>query len=275
LDLKKFGIRALVTIVFGPFVLYCAWKGGYLFLTLVTSLVVLGVNEFYGLAVQKVTKPERVVGTLASSALCVIVFFFGVEYVWLVIAIALFLLGTSELFRNQLNPILNLATNLMGMFYVAFSLCFLILIREIPRETNLDYSQGGRIMILVFLAIWVCDTMAYVLGSQLGRHKLFERVSPNKTVEGTILGFVFAVVTGYICQLTFLNDMRLMDVLAVSVICGSVGQVSDLLESLLKRDAKVKDSSNLIPGHGGILDRFDSEILAAPAVYLYLKFVAF
>lgn len=244
-------------------------------MTLVTSLVVLGVNEFYGLAVQKVTKPERVVGTLASSALCVIVFFFGVEYVWLVIAIALFLLGTSELFRNQLNPILNLATNLMGMFYVAFSLCFLILIREIPRETNLDYSQGGRIMILVFLAIWVCDTMAYVLGSQLGRHKLFERVSPNKTVEGTILGFVFAVVTGYICQLTFLNDMRLMDVLAVSVICGSVGQVSDLLESLLKRDAKVKDSSNLIPGHGGILDRFDSEILAAPAVYLYLKFVAF
>lgn len=275
MDLKKFGVRALVTVIFGPFILFCAWEGGYLFLALVTSLATLGVHEFYALSVQKVTHPERILGVTLSAALCITVFFGGVSSAWIVFAAAVFLLGSYELFRNEVAPILNLATTLMGILYVAFSFSFLILIRELPGEFNLNYSQGGQIVILVFLAIWVCDTMAYVLGSQFGRHKLFERVSPNKTVEGTVLGFLFAVALAYVCHLTFLSYMRLLDVLVIGVICGSVGQVSDLLESLLKRDARVKDSSNLIPGHGGILDRFDSEILAAPAVYVYLKFVAF
>ncbi len=275
MDLKKFGVRALVTVVFGPFILFCAWKGGYLFLALVTSLVILGVYEFYGLAVQKVTNPERVLGVMLSAALCIIVFFGGVSSAWIIFAAAIFFLGSYELFRNEVAPILNLAATLMGILYVAFSLSFLILIRELPGEINLKYNQGGQIVILFFLAIWLCDTMAYILGSQFGRHKLFERVSPNKTVEGTVLGFLFAVGVAYVCQQTFLSYMRLLDALTIGAICGSVGQVSDLLESLLKRDARVKDSSNLIPGHGGILDRFDSEILAAPAVYVYLKFVAF
>jgi phosphatidate cytidylyltransferase len=275
LDLRKLGVRALVTVVFGPFILYCAWQGGYLFLALVTSLVMLGVHEFYGLAVQKVANPERILGVTLSAALCITVFFGGASSAWIVFVAAVFFLGSYELFRNEVAPILNLAATLMGILYVAFSLSFLILIRELPWELGFDYHRGGQIMILFFLAIWVCDTMAYLLGSQFGRRKLFERVSPNKTVEGTVLGFLFAMGAAYVCQLTFLSYMRLLDALTIGAICGSVGQVSDLLESLLKRDARVKDSSNLIPGHGGILDRFDSEILAAPAVYVYLKFAAF
>lgn len=275
MDLKKFAVRALVTVIFAPFILFCAWKGGYIFLVLVTSLVILGVNEFYALSAQKATHPEKIIGTIASAALCLTMFFWGASNAWLVFAAAVILLGAYELFRNQVGPILNLAATLMGILYVAFSLSFLILIRELPREIALEYRQGGQIMIAVFLAIWMSDTMAYVLGSQFGKHKLFERVSPNKTVEGTILGFLFAVGVAWVCQLTFLGYMKLVHVLAIGVICGSVGQVSDLLESLLKRDAGVKDSSNLIPGHGGILDRFDSEILAAPVVYVYLRFVVF
>ncbi|HEX9653277.1 MAG TPA: phosphatidate cytidylyltransferase [bacterium] len=275
MDLKKFGIRALVTIVFGPFILFCAWKGSYLFLALVTSLVVLGAGEFYGLAVKKVTNPQRILGMVASAALCLSLFFYATHYLWLVFAVLVFFSGTYELFRNAVNPILNIAATLMGVLCVALPLSFLLLIRELPNQFNFDYRHGGQIVILVFLTIWVCDTMAYVLGSQFGKHKLFERASPNKTIEGTLCGFLSAVTVAWVCQQTFLSHMRLVDVLVIGVISGSVGQMSDLLESLLKRDAGVKDSSNLIPGHGGILDRFDSEILVAPAVYVYLKLVVF
>ena len=114
-----------------------------------------------------------------------------------------------------------------------------------------------------------------MLGSKFGKHKLFPRVSPNKTVEGTAFGFFFALLTAYISQLTFLPEISLVDALVIGVICGSFGQASDLIESLFKRDAGVKDASNLIPGHGGVLDRFDSEILVAPVVYFYLRFVVF
>ncbi|RMF57151.1 MAG: phosphatidate cytidylyltransferase [Calditrichaeota bacterium] len=185
------------------------------------------------------------------------------------------LLLLYELFRNAVGPILNVATTLMGVFYVAFTLGFLLLVRELPGQVGVGYNVGGLVVILIFLAIWICDSAAYILGSRLGRHKLFERVSPNKTVEGTAFGFLFALLTAYVCQKTFLAELPLVHALAIGGICGSVGQLSDLVESLFKRDARVKDASQLIPGHGGILDRFDSEILTAPVVYLYLVFVAF
>ena len=167
--------------------------------------------------------------------------------------------------RGEGSALLNTATTLAGMLYVGLTLSTLISLREMP--------LGGRVVVLLFAATWVCDASAYILGSKIGRHKLFERVSPNKTIEGTIAGFVLAIVTAWVCHLTFMSGMALVHVLAVGGICGSIGQVSDLVESLFKRDAGVKDSSNLIPGHGGILDRFDSEILAAPAVFLYVQFV--
>ena len=132
---------------------------------------------------------------------------------------------------------------------------------------------GGKLIILLLLSIWICDSAAYIAGSRFGRHKLFSRVSPNKTVEGTLFGFLFALATAFACQMTFINELSLTQALVIGGICGSFGQLSDLVESLLKRDAGVKDSSNLIPGHGGILDRFDSEILVAPLVYFYAYFV--
>lgn len=108
----------------------------------------------------------------------------------------------------------------------------------------------------------------------MGKHKLFESVSPNKTIEGAVAGFVLATITAYLCQVTFMDQLALLHAMAIGAICGSAGQVSDLTESLFKRDAAVKNASKIIPGHGGFLDRFDSPILAAPAVYFYLRFVA-
>ncbi len=271
MDLKKLGIRTVVTVTLGPFVLFCAWRGGYVFLALVLSIVVLGLLEFYDLALQKVTVPQRVTGVLTGIALCLLFYYAALDYLlaWLaaVVGVALLL----ELFRNEVAPILNVATTLAGVFYVAFSLGFLILLRQWPFAPAWSDVEAGKVVMLVFLSIWICDSAAYLLGSRFGRHKLFERVSPNKTVEGTVFGLVFGVATAYACQATFVGALTQRDALVVGALCGSLGQLSDLVESLFKRDARVKDSSSLIPGHGGILDRFDSEILVVPAVFFYLR----
>lgn len=275
LGLEKLGVRALITIVFAPFILWSAWQGGYIFLALIASIVVLGMNEFYDLAVQKVTYPARFIGIGTGIALCFLFFFNQTDVLWILFSGAFFLLVVFELFRNEVAPILNIATTLLGIFYVAFLLGFLILIRELPNELSLDYREGGNWIILMFLAVWVCDSAAYILGARFGKHRLFERVSPNKTIEGTLFGFGFALLTAFLGYLTFMRQVGLINALVVGAIFGSVGQVSDLVESLFKRDARVKDSSNIIPGHGGILDRFDSEILIAPALYFYLRFVVY
>ena len=119
-------------------------------------------------------------------------------------------------------------------------------------------------------SIWACDTAAYFIGSAIGKHKLFPRVSPNKSWEGSIAGFIFAVAAFYVSKILMLDFINLTDAIILGVIVGTVGQLGDLIESLLKRDAEVKDSSSLIPGHGGVFDRFDSLLLTAPIVYIYM-----
>ncbi|MFQ5824987.1 MAG: phosphatidate cytidylyltransferase [bacterium] len=275
MDLKNFGARTLITIIFGPLILLSAWQGGYIFFALTASIVILAMNEFYDLAAQKLTYPARFIGIGTGITLCFLLFLNLSQNLWILFSGAFFILVIYELFRNEVAPILNIATTLMGIFFVAFLLGFLILIRQLPYQLDLEYKEGGNWIILMFLSIWVCDSAAYIVGARFGKHKLFERVSPNKTIEGTLFGFVFALITAYLCYLTFIKQIDLINALVIGAICGSVGQVSDLVESLFKRDAQVKDSSNILPGHGGILDRFDSEILVAPAIYFYLRFIVY
>lgn len=273
--LEKFGIRTIVTFLFGPFILYAAWRGGPLFLALWTSLTVFGLYEFYGLAVHKLSLPVKTIGIGTGIIMCFMFYFNLVQQFWILFSVVFLLVLLFELFRNRENPILNVAATLMGLLYVPFLLGFLILIREMPGDLEINYTIGGFWLILIFLSVWICDSAAYIFGARFGEKKLFARVSPGKTVVGTGFGFGFAILTAFLFHLFFLKDVDLLHVLVVGALCGSVGQVSDLTESLFKRDAGVKDSSNLIPGHGGILDRFDSEILLAPTVYFYLHFVVY
>jgi len=267
LALETLGVRALVTIVFGPLILITAWLGGIFFLAVVAIIVGLALYEFYKLGEHKGAHPATVAGIVFGIALCLLFFFQFLSNLWLFFAVVFLFLAVLELFRNQVNPILNVAATLMGIFYIAVPLGCLLLIRETAGADNL----GARLVILIFLAIWLCDTAAYILGARLGKHKLFPRVSPNKTIEGTAFGLLFAVLTAYVSHLTFLTDLKLQHAIVIGAICGSIGQVSDLIESLFKRDAAIKDSSSLIPGHGGVLDRFDSELLVTPLILLYLK----
>jgi phosphatidate cytidylyltransferase len=145
----------------------------------------------------------------------------------------------------------------------------------------LNQREYQYLLILsVVLMIWANDTFAYFTGSLLGKRKLMPDVSPKKSVEGFIGGIVFSMITSYLCYAYFLMDLQkwtIVDVMIISLIVSIAGTLGDLLESKLKRMANVKDSGNLLPGHGGILDRFDAWFMALPVIsfYLHLKVVFF
>lgn len=209
--------------------------------------------------------------------------------------LALVVVLTIELFRNKGSVILNAASTMMGMAYIGVFLGTLIGIRELfgmefpislamahanglspmaddaVRATT--YAWGGWTIIAIFASLWMCDTMAYFGGMTMGRHKLFVRVSPNKTWEGAVWGFFGSVITMLVMRSLVLPYVAVHQAVVLGLIIGIFGQIGDLVESAMKRDAGVKDSSSLIPGHGGILDRFDSLIFTAPILYLYIDFV--
>tara|TARA_R110002049_G_scaffold4842_13_gene34249 strand:- start:294 stop:1088 length:795 start_codon:yes stop_codon:yes gene_type:complete len=150
--------------------------------------------------------------------------------------------------------------------YLIFSFCFLILLPFY----NQNYAP--YIMISILVLIWVNDSFAFLVGKNFGKTKLFVSVSPKKTIEGFIGGFIFALIAAYIIS-TLNSDVSLINWLIIAAIVSIIGTIGDLVESKLKRQAKIKDSGNIMPGHGGILDRLDSLLFAAPFVYLYINFI--
>jgi phosphatidate cytidylyltransferase len=129
-----------------------------------------------------------------------------------------------------------------------------------------------KLVLFIFIVVWILDTMAYVFGKALGKHKLAKNVSPKKTLEGATAGIVSGVLTAIVCRLIFMdNILTLQNTVILGLVIAIAGQFSDLAESLIKRDGNVKDSGKIVPGHGGVFDRFDSYLFAAPAVYYVLK----
>ena len=215
----------------------------------------------------------------------------------LMILVLLFLplMMILELFRRKGSPLLNLGTTVFGVAYVSLFLGTFIGLRELFNPDDLPLYRyftvsaagvpedvmrtidrwGGATIMSVLASIWICDSAAYYIGSAFGKHKLFERVSPKKSWEGAVAGFVFALASFLAAKYLVLPYLSVADALVCGAIVGVFGQVGDLAESLLKRDAGVKDSSPLIPGHGGALDRFDSLLFVSPLVFFYLDFIVF
>ena len=198
--------------------------------------------------------------------------FFFSQYHFLIALFVMLLI--YELFRNNGSAILNLGSTLLGIFYLGIFGSTLIGIREFYPNVDELYYNGGYLIISIFASIWICDSAAFFGGTALGKHKLFVRVSPKKSWEGAIFGFIFAILAMILAKFIVLDFLSIKNAIAIGFITGTIGQIGDLTESLLKRDAGVKDSSNLIPGHGGIFDRFDSLLFSAPVIYLYLTYFA-
>jgi phosphatidate cytidylyltransferase len=278
--LTNLGSRVLVAAVGIPLILLVSLAGGVYFFGFVVLVSSLALREFYGLAEAKGASPMILPGIVAGLAINGMFVHERIYHVpidgdalVLFIVAGVSILLILELFRRAANPLINLATTIFGVLYVPLLLGTLLGVRELFQDQT--YHWGGAVVVATFAAIWVCDSAAYFVGKKMGKHKLMERVSPNKSWEGAVAGFVGAVVTFAAAQLAAMDFLSAGQAVTCGAIVGIVGQCGDLLESLFKRDAGVKDSSSFIPGHGGVLDRFDSLILASPAIYVYLKYVVF
>ncbi len=272
---SRLGTRVLVAVTLGPVVLGSAYLGRLYFFAVVGIIVVAALFEYYILSGTLGARPIRWVGLVASGAL--LWAYYSADWALAGASVA-FLVGIAsmhQVFRGPDGSVRHLATTVFGPLYVAGLFGHLLLVRQLPEQVDLPYRYAGMWILALFLIVWICDTAAFFAGSSFGRHKLAPRVSPNKTWEGAIAGLVFAVLSAFLFKPILLRGLGAYDALAIGLIVGLFGQISDLTESLLKRDAGVKDSSSLIPGHGGMLDRFDSLLLIAPALYWYLRLVAF
>jgi phosphatidate cytidylyltransferase len=150
-----------------------------------------------------------------------------------------------------------------------------VLIRELEPLRYTAYRDAGVWILFAFAVIWICDTAAYFIGSPFGRSKMSPVVSPNKSWEGFAGGMLFGTATGYLFSFFGLRDIPALQMVFAAFAISLTGQLGDLVESIFKRRFGVKDSSHIIPGHGGILDRFDSLLFALPTLYFILVFVVY
>lgn len=257
--------RIVTGLVSLPIILLCVYYGGIPFLALILVLALIGVNEFYNMMMKKGFFPAYYVGNVITIFFIVFAYY-ALKRNWepahsaiLTLAAAAALISGIFLKREK-DTIVDVAVTILGMIYVGWFLSYLFFIRNLT-------EHGGYLFFLLF-TVWTMDIMAYLAGKFFGRTPLMPSISPKKTWEGAITGFVVCMCAAWIFSWTAQLEIR--HALILGALIGIFGQVSDLIESLIKRDAGVKDSSNILPGHGGVLDRIDSFVLTAPLMYYYV-----
>jgi phosphatidate cytidylyltransferase len=239
-------------------------KGGPLPLAcLVSVFSFIGMYEFYRMAL-----PERRVEiwpAAASSALMMFIPVCADERLALT-AMALLFLACALLFLFRIRDITTAARDIayaaLGFIYIPFLLMHLVMLRQT--------AYGWQWLLVIMLIVMTNDSAAYYTGCAFGKHRLYPLVSPKKSIEGALGGLGGSICGTLLAKFTFFPQLTLADALITAVVIGILGQTGDLFESLLKRSFGVKDSGSCIPGHGGVLDRLDSIIFAAPAMYYYV-----
>ncbi len=261
--------RIFVAVIGIPVIIGLILYGRVLNLLLFCTIMVMCLWEFFGIIESKGVSPSKLLGIVFILLFNWDLYVLGGRLIPVFLFTTVLLVLTLELFNAKQNPLLNSATTLFGIIYCSLLSSF-ILIRELPKRMGHSYHEGGLIVLLVFFTIWICDSGAYLLGARFGKHALMKRVSPKKTWEGSISGFLLAIASAVGFCALLVPSLNLLDGFIIGAIVGTVGQIGDLVESLYKRDCGVKDSSDILPGHGGFLDRFDSALFVGPFVYLYL-----
>jgi phosphatidate cytidylyltransferase len=253
-----------VVIIISSFIV-----GAYAAATVLGFFMCIGVFEFYRFFEKSnIVQPKSYSGILGALLLYILltlkqigIIQFPIELVLIPIVFLPFLF---VIFSKQKNPLLDLTVTFFPWIYVMFPFYLMFSIYNIETSTEPQWTY----IIGLFILVWTNDTFAYLAGRSFGKHKLFERISPKKTWEGTIGGFVFTILAGWIYAYLMDGDMIFWIVAAVIISPTSV--LGDLIESKFKRIVNVKDSGTILPGHGGILDRFDAVIYATPFFYLLL-----
>ncbi|TPE42786.1 phosphatidate cytidylyltransferase [Pontibacter mangrovi] len=244
------------------------WFSEWTYFLLFLGLTLLGISEFYTLVGVQGMRPNRPLGLILGAVFYTSMFLVqkrmaASELLYLSLPLP-FVVIIAEMYRKKPQPFTNIAFTILGALYIAGPFGMLHLLGYFGEEYSWQPILG------LMLLIWASDTGAYIFGKNFGKHKLFERISPGKTWEGWAGGALLTILVGYGLSYLF-PDLEAYQWIGIAVIVGVVGVLGDLSESLLKRSLGVKDSGTLLPGHGGLLDRFDSLLMVIPFVVAFLQ----
>jgi phosphatidate cytidylyltransferase len=265
------GLRIIPTLLFVPVLIYTVFsKYTILFLLLITGVIIAGLIEITLLSERCGARPFRILSIILGISLILIAYFKPENYHMLsaLVLIPFWMLFICGIIIKN-GYLKRLGSTLSGVIYVSYLLSHLVLIKYL--------IDGSFVLFLLFMVVWFSDTGAYIIGTRFGQHQLSPHISPKKSVEGAIAGCITGIITAIIsCKIGeywFDNvDVGLIEAGIIGFSLSIIGQISDLIESGIKRVAMVKDSGRWIPGHGGVLDVFDSIILTAPFVYYWYAY---
>jgi phosphatidate cytidylyltransferase len=267
------GKRLLASAIFIPCLIIIARRGGFYYLALIDIMILIGLWEFYRMMEAKGLRPYKAIGILSGLALSWYFFFRQGMYANFLLNIIFLAVMALELGRREKGmAVYHISVTIFGVFYVAWLGSHLILLRELPHLKGLDYSLGFSFVIVVFVLTWCYDTGAYTIGRLFGRTKIFPLVSPGKTLEGVFGGIGFSIAGILVARMLVAGYLSVAQAVVLAVIASVIGQIGDLVESMIKRDVRIKDASAAIPGHGGVLDRFDSLLFTSPLIYYFFMY---
>lgn len=270
-------VRTLSGIVLLAVVVAAAYGGKYSYGALMGLILFVGMVEFYRLAKASDCKPQIVGGLVAGCVLFVggFTYFLGYEEMFaadwaLIMGCLLYLvllipaIFVLELFKNSTTPLRNIASTLMGVWYVAFPITLMLFI---PLMLGGGTWRAEAFLFYLFI-VWANDVFAYLVGVTMGKHRMCERISPKKSWEGFFGGVIGALGMGALGATVVGGPIAMW--LGLAAVVAVTGVLGDLVESMFKREAGIKDSGNILPGHGGMLDRFDAILISSPFAFAYL-----
>lgn len=266
--MNNFTKRLLFGGLYVAIVFIATWFNAKLYTLVFGLFMLLSIYEF-----QKIEKIKSIFPYITALSMTSLIyglnfhFFdtkFNINSIIAIIILSLFIPFITTLLSENPKNTSILKNEFLTFVYLILPFSFMQIIPFIDGE-----KYNNQIILGIFILIWINDTFAYLIGKRFGKNKLFKRISPKKTIEGFVGGFVFSLIGAYLLA-QFFTSLRLIDWLAIAFIASIFGTIGDLVESMFKRKAAIKDSSNLIPGHGGFLDRLDSVIFATPFIFVYL-----
>jgi len=267
---KNLQNRVIIGFSGGIVLLVLAFTGGWYFFSALMIILCLSMREMHMMGEQLGYNKFDVVSYIASAAVLFDFYLYSGKNLYVIIVIFITYLLIYATFRNKEKQLQEITFRCFVTFYLSLFLGSLLLVREYPFAAG--YETGGKIIASVFLSTWILDTFAYFAGKMFGKHKLFPVISPKKTVEGGIGGLVGAVGMIVAAKYIFFQQLPMIHAVLIGLIIGTLGQIGDVVESFFKRTTGVKDASSILPGHGGVLDRFDSLIFISPFIYWYVTF---
>lgn len=264
--------RAITAFFFTIVMLGSIFLGGYTFTFFYLILSLAALFEFFGMIKTAGIRPHRNIALFAAALIFLMtagyhLLQFETKYMLFIVPL-IFSVFISELYKKEKIPFSNISYTFVGFIYVTVPFCFFYSLGFIQNQAVYNF----HLPLSFLLMLWASDTGAYLFGMKFGKTRLFERHSPKKSWEGFFGGMFTSVVVSYIISL-FFTEINPLVFGGMAILIVSFGTLGDLVESMLKRSLNVKDSGNILPGHGGFLDRFDGLLVAAPVVYTYLYLI--